>query len=132
MLWHGLAGWSKAEREHHPAARMVVYRDGALMRLHDLRDNREAETGTAGALSFATPEPLEHVTPLISRDTGSMVRDAHAAIGRRRDQNLAPGGSVSNRILDQISDRIANRVSVPSHDDRLVVAIEGDGFVLHQ
>jgi hypothetical protein len=107
---------SKAECEHHPAARIVVHRDGALMRLHDLSDDRKAETSAAGALSLATPESLEHVTPLVSRDPGSTVRDAHAAIGGCGDHYLAPGNGVSNRVLDQISDCIANRVSVPSHD----------------
>src|SRR6516164_7227775 len=120
----------KAEREHHPAAGIVVHRDGALMCLHDLGDDRKAETRPAGTFSLAAPEPFEHVTPLIPRDAGATVRDAHGTIGRRRDHYLAPGSGVSNRVLDQISDRIANRVSVPSHDDRRVVTIEGDGFVL--
>ncbi len=104
-----------------------------MVRLHDLRDDREAETGPGGARPLATPEPFENVTALVSagfRVHGPRCLRCHWP--RSPTVTSVPGSGVSNRILDQISDRVADRVSVPSYDDRLVVAMEGDRFVLRQ
>ncbi len=69
------------------------------------------------------------MVPLLWRNPGSTIHDAYASIGVCADRHFASRSGVGNGILDQIPDRVADRVAVPFDDHRFVFAVEGDRFL---
>src|SRR5215831_12547073 len=114
----------KVQRNNHTATGIVDDADAAVMRLHDLRDDCEAETCSRGSRPLSSPEPLEQMIPLLWRDPQPAIRNAYASIGVSADRHLAAQRGMCDDIFDQISDCIADRVSIPFDDDWLVLAVE--------
>src|ERR1700730_5356584 len=62
-------GGDKMKCEDGTTIRTRIHADPALMRNHDLLNDREAEAGTDGYHAFTTPEPLENPFSIFWRDT---------------------------------------------------------------
>ena len=67
--------------EDGSTTRTGVYVDAALMRNHDLLNEREAEAGTDGSRTFTTPEPLENPFSVFRRDTRPLIRNTYTSFG---------------------------------------------------
>src|SRR5215813_7676285 len=91
----------KAQGENHTSAGIVVDADAGMMRLYDLRHDRKAETRSGGTRPLSTPEPFEHMVPLLWWDPGPTIRNAYAPVGVCADCNLGPRRGVCNGVLDQ-------------------------------
>src|SRR5262249_8947729 len=82
------------------------------MRSHDFADDGEAEAGAFLLFARAAPEPLETALPILWRHAAAAIGHFDAAGTIDRQGHFRPSRRVSDRVFDQISQRIFERVSV--------------------
>lgn len=95
--------------------------DLAALRFDQLFDDRQADPRAAGLARsrlVSTIESLEQTRQFVRVDRAASVgdRDLHA-VGRtmRVDRNLASGGRISARIVDQVGQDLSQLSSVPKN-----------------
>jgi hypothetical protein len=79
------------------------------MRLDDLQNDRQTQTGAVGASSLAAPEALEDVRPIVGRDPRPAVLDTDRAPLVDFDDHLGSRRRMHERVFDQIAQRIFDR-----------------------
>src|SRR5262249_24645776 len=112
----------KREREHGASARIVCDAHTAAMRSHGFPDNGEAQAGAFVSLPRAAPEPFENVLAIISRDAAAVISHFNSTSAIDRHGHLRSIRRVQDGVLDQISERIFERVSVSVDLHRLLGA----------
>ena len=113
-----------ATRNVAPPPGVSLTVDGAVQRLDDRGDDRQAEPGAAGlagARGVGAPEPLEDLLADLLGDALAVVDDldpAHAGGGVDADAQLDRGvvGGEPARVAEQIRDHLADAVLVAQHD----------------
>src|SRR6516164_2363931 len=103
------------------------------MRSHDLADDGEAEAGAFLLFAPAAPEPFENVRSILWRHTTAAIGHFNPASTVDRHGHFGSSWRVNDRVLDQISQRIFERVSVRFHvhwplgSDKRYRLLLGDG-----
>jgi len=100
------------------------------MRLHDFFDDRKPEPGAGAARLPATPEAVEQMRPILEARAPATIGDADAAVRRELHSHLRVRRCKCNRILEQVAQRVLDRVPVPSNMNRVISADKRDGTLL--
>src|SRR5258708_2866936 len=116
----------KAKRKNHPGALVVIKGDRALMCLHDFHCDGESQSSTRRTAAVTTPESFENMLPVLWRNPGPMVSDAHVSACVCGYHDFAARRRVSNRILDKISDCIPDSEAIAFHHHRYVIGTQRD------
>jgi hypothetical protein len=85
------------------------------MRSHDFADDGEAEAGPFLLFARATPEPFENVLPILPWHAAAAIGHLDPAGTMDRHGHFRSRRRVNDRVLNQISQRILERVSVCFH-----------------
>src|SRR5947208_2120553 len=75
-------------------------------------DDGEAQAGAFVSLPWGTPEPFENVLAILSRHAAAVISHFNPTGTIDRDGYLRPTRRVQDGVLDQISERIFERMSV--------------------
>src|SRR5262245_28460114 len=111
-----LSRWQRREREGEggAASRIVCDAHTATMRSHGFADDSETKAGAFVPFPGAAPEPFENVLAILRRHAVAVISHFNpTAIDR--DGHLRSVWRVQDRVLDQISEGIFERVSVSVH-----------------
>src|SRR5262249_60822290 len=82
------------------------------MRAHNFADDGKAEAGALLLFARAAPEPLENVLSIPPRHATAAIGHVDPAGTIDRHDHFRSSRRVNDRVLDQISQRILERVSV--------------------
>src|SRR5499427_9945003 len=82
------------------------------MRAHDFVDDGEAEAGAFLLFTRAAPEPLEDILAIPPRHAATAIGHFDAAGTIDRHGHFRSSRRVSDRVLNQISQRVFDGVSV--------------------
>src|SRR5207247_1091156 len=86
--------------------------DAAAMRSHDFADDGKAEAGALLLFPRAAPKPLEDALSILPRHAAAAIGHVDPAGTIDRHGHFRSSRRVSDRVLDQISQRIFERVNV--------------------
>src|SRR5262245_63445573 len=100
------------------------------MRPHDLADDGEAEAGAFLLFAPAAPEPFENVLSILRWHAAAAIGHFYPAPAIDRHGHFRSSRRVNDRVLDQISQRILERVSVCFHVHGPLGSDERDGLTL--
>ena len=96
------------------------------MRPDDLHDDRQAQSGSAGANPLAAPEALKDARPILRRDARAAVRYTDRPLWADLDDHFGPWGRMRERIFNKIAQRVGDGGSVTSDQNRVVGAGQRD------
>src|SRR5262249_40097243 len=122
----------KAQGEDGAAQRIVRDRNRPPVRLHDLLDNRQAEPGTLELRSPSAPKSIEYAFSIAGRNAWSSICYAHDSLWVNPHQHLSFNRRMTNRILNQIPERIGDRMCVSPRAHRSVRSREPDHSLSRQ
>src|SRR5262245_35964281 len=100
------------------------------MRSHDFVDDGEAEAGALLLFAPAAPEPLENVLTILPRHAAAAIGHLDPAATIDRHGHFRSRRRVNDRVLNQISQRIFERVTVCFYVDWPLASDEGNGLLL--
>src|SRR5215467_3115788 len=100
------------------------------MRSHDFADDGEAEAGPFLLFARATPEPFENVLPILPWHAAATIGHLDPAATIDRHGHFRSRRGVNDRVLNQISQRILERVSVCFYVDWSLGSDERNGLTL--
>ena len=110
------------EIEARPAREAFAYRYAGAVRPDDLHNDRQAQSGSAGAHPLAAPEALENVWPILHRDARTAVLHANRPLGSDINGHFSAWGRMREGILNEIAQCIGNCGSVAGDYDRIIGA----------
>src|SRR5262249_42055066 len=109
---------------------IVCDADTATMRSHDFVDDGEAEAGAFLLFARAAPEPFENVLSMLWRHAATAIGHFNPAGTIDRHGHFRSCRRVSERVLDQISQRVFERVGVCFNVHWPLGSGERNGFTL--
>src|SRR5262249_41086301 len=98
-----------------PRVGIVCDADTAAMRSHDLADDGEAEAGAFLLFAPAAPEPFENVLSILWRHAAAAIGHFNPTGTIDLHGHFRSSRRVNDRVLNQISQCILERVSVCFH-----------------
>jgi len=90
------------------------------MQLGNLRHDGEIQTRAGRFDRASAPKSLKDTFPIFAQHTGSLVRHDNRAVSRNADRHLRPRRRMRNGVLDEIAQRIADRVGIAANPNRIV------------
>jgi hypothetical protein len=112
--------------ESSTAAWMVRYHYLASVRPHNFFHDREPEPGTSPTRLLTAPEAIKNVIPLFRSHPRAVIGDANASFGVDFNDDLGIRRCMTDRVLDQISNRILDRVPTTLDEGRSLGTDNGD------
>src|SRR5262245_54006025 len=127
-----LSCWQRREREGEGGApaRIVCDAHTATVRSHGFADDSETKAGAFVPLPGAAPEPFENVLAILWRHAAAVISHFNPTRAFDCDGHLRSIRGVQDGVLDQISERIFERVSVSVDLHRLLGADKCNGPLL--
>src|SRR5205814_7731366 len=101
-------------------------RDAGAVRSRDLQDNRQSQSRAVGSNALPTPEPIKDARPVSDRYARPTVQNTKGTLLTDIDNHFRRRRRMRERILDEIAQRIPNRVSVTDDDDWMIGAGQRD------
>src|SRR5262249_2694986 len=120
-----LARW-KQQREQSPASGVVQHRYVTAMSPHGFFDDGEAETGTFLLWLFAAPESIKYPLAVLCRDATAVVCNSQPGVGINGAGDLSSHRRVQHAVLDEVPDRVCDRVAVRVCQNGLLGADKSD------
>src|SRR5262249_20796343 len=112
----------KREREHGAAVRIVGDAHTAAMCPHGFADDGETQASAFASLRRAAPESFKNVVAILSRHAAAVISHFNPTSAIDGHGHLRSIRRVQDGVLDQISERIFERVSVSVDLHRLLGA----------
>jgi len=114
----------KGERKYCTLVRVIPDRGSSAVRLHDFLYDSETQAHAGSFDTPASPKPFEYPLLLVDWNSRTLVGNVHATVRQHFYRHLLPHWRVGNRILDEISDRVLDRVSISLYVDGLIGSCE--------
>ena len=102
----------EAQSEDGATRRSVRDRNRSPVRSHGLPDNRQTESRALKLRSPSAPKTIEYAFSICGWDARSSIGYAYGSFWINPHKNFRPGGRMNNRIFNQVSNRIGDRVRV--------------------
>jgi hypothetical protein len=90
------------------------------VRLHDLLYDGETQSDAGSVDTPPSPKPFEYPLPLVDWNSGTAVDNVYETVREHLYRHLFAQWRVGNGILDKVSDRVLDGVSISLYVDRLI------------